>query len=234
MGARLALSEIVENYWKVLATVESLAQHSGAQLVLASKEQSAERLNAIIASANQRGVIPHFGENYLQELEEKLPLLQGDFKLHFIGALQSNKVKKAVKIFDVIQTAGSEKLLRIISDEAVKAGKVQKIYLQVNISNDDQKAGFAAEELNPALFQMISELAGLDLQGLMTITKFYAEPEEARPDFFALAQIAADLEKSGHVQGRLHLSMGMSADYQVALACGADLVRVGTAVFGQR
>jgi pyridoxal phosphate enzyme (YggS family) len=155
-----------------------------------------------------------------------------------IGPLQSNKVKDAVRYSDVIESVHSTRIMLLIAEAARAIGKVQYIFLQVNIGSDPNKSGFAEEEVKPAIELAAVHRDALELVGLMTITPYEEDPELTRRHFTALADVRRDLVNSGLARqfsgGRIALSMGMSADYPVAIEEGADFVRIGTALFGER
>ena len=165
-----------------------------------------------------------FGENYVQEFAEKFPEVRSlaDARFHFIGHLQSNKARLAGELFQAIETVDSEKLARRLND----AGKPLEVMIEVKLSPEGSKTGAAPEEL-PALIEAIRTCPNLQLTGLMTMPPWNPDPETTRPYFRRLAELA-----------RLHqlpgLSMGMSHDLEAAIAEGATMVRVGTAIFGAR
>ena len=197
-------------------------------LVAVSKTVPAERLRAAILA----GLIT-LGENRVQEAADKVPVLPGA-TWHLVGPLQSNKVRRAVELFDVIQSVDSVALgLRVdrLAGE-VRPGSRYPILLQVNVDDDRAKAGFAPAEL-PAALDALAGCAALDLRGLMTIGRLVAGPEEARATFQHLREASERLRADGHPIGS-DLSMGMSDDYHVAVEEGATIVRVGRALFGER
>ncbi len=175
------------------------------------------------------------GENYIQEARPKLDaLIHASVQWHFIGHLQSNKAKYAVRMFDLIHTVDSVKLAAEIDRCAAKAGKVQAILIQVNISAEASKSGVATSEVITTL-QEIHAFNHIRIKGLMTMPPFFDDPERARPYFAALRgfrdQIAA--KKIAGLELN-ELSMGMSGDFETAIEEGATLVRIGTALFGER
>ena len=165
-----------------------------------------------------------FGENYVQEFDEKRSGLTAcdRARFHLIGHLQSNKSKKAAEIFDVIQTVDSAKLARRLNDE----GKRLDVMIEVKLSAEEAKAGAAPEEV-PALIEAIHGCANLNLLGLMTMPPWSDDAEPSRPYFARLRELAAANQLTG-------LSMGMSHDLEVAIEEGATIVRIGTALFGPR
>lgn len=169
-----------------------------------------------------------FGENYAQELVDKAEVLEGleGLEWHFIGHLQRNKAKPVARVGAVVQTVDSARLARALAHRAEAEGRTLDVFLQVDVAGEAQKAGCTPEAL-PSLAAEVRALAGLRCRGLMTIPPFEATPEANRPRFAHLARLARELGVEG-------LSMGMSADLDVAVEEGATLVRVGTAIFGPR
>lgn len=228
---------ISETPWKRLKSVrdslERACERAGREpgevrLVAVSKYQPASAI-AALAAAGQR----LFGENYVQEAAQKQDELQNqELDWHFIGKLQSNKAKYAVGRFSLIHTVDKSKLARTLHKEATKHGVVQPVLLQVNIGCEPQKAGVSLEELEPLAAQAAS-LDGLDVQGLMCMPPLCQDGDEARPYFRRLAELRETLRQRLGL-ALPHLSMGMSADFTQAIEEGATLVRVGTALFGQR
>ena len=199
------------------------------RLVAVSKKISLEKIQ-IVASQGQT----LFGENYIQEAKTKIETMgTSDLEWHFIGHLQSNKAKYAVRYFDLIHSVDSLKLARAISREAAKNNRIQSILLQVNLAGEASKSGVVAKDaFNLAL--EIQSLSNISLKGLMTMPPFHADPEETRPFFKALYNLHAQIRKNLGSSKFTELSMGMSADFEVAIQEGATLVRVGTAIFGPR
>jgi len=176
-----------------------------------------------------------FGENYIQEAREKVGALSGSgAQWHFIGHLQSNKAKYAVKLFDLIHSVDSPKLARELNKQAAKIDKVQPVLVQVNISAEATKSGTSSEEAVD-LVKAISDLPNLSLQGLMTMPPFFDDPDRARPYFRELRQLRDYIHQLA-IDGISmdELSMGMTGDFEAAIVEGATLVRIGTAIFGER
>jgi len=191
------------------------------QLVAVSKTFDAAAIRPAI-SAGQRV----FGENRVQESQSKWPELKAEtpgIELHLIGPLQSNKAVDAVALFDVIETVDREKIARAIADEMKRQGKTVRLYVQVNTGLEPQKAGIAPDD-TAAFVDLCRKELGLSIEGLMCIPP---ADENPGPHFALLAKLAkkAGVEK---------LSMGMSSDYEIAVAFGATSVRVGSAIFGAR
>ncbi len=174
-----------------------------------------------------------FGENYVQEAEEKIRAFPAA-EWHLIGKLQRNKVKKAVALFSWIQTVDSLGLLSEISRRAGEAGKVVPVLLEVNLAGEGSKAGTAPEEL-PALIEAAPGFPGIRLRGLMAIPPWTEDPEESRPYFKRLRELFEEFAPWGGAgPGWTELSMGMSNDFEAAIEEGATMIRVGTAIFGSR
>lgn len=198
-----------------------------------SKKQEVARIQEYLDLRHSVQSLPLLGENYVQEYEGKSAQLAGIREVHLIGPLQSNKVKKAVQLFDVIQSIHSFDRLREVNRAAESIGKTQRIFLQVNVSDDSAKSGFEAGDLLATLGDHLPNLSSVRIEGLMTITKLYDDSELARPDYRSLRELGRLLEDKLSI-GPLSLSMGMSDDFEVAIEEGATLVRIGTALFGPR
>jgi pyridoxal phosphate enzyme (YggS family) len=198
------------------------------QLVAATKTQPVSLIHKAIEAGV--GIV---GENYIQEAQEKFAALSTpSIHWHFIGHLQSNKAKYAVRMFDLIHSVDSIKLSGEIDKQARKAGKIQKLLLQVNISQESSKSGIA-QERTLELIRTISSYPNIQVQGLMTMPPYFDAPERARPYFAALRQLRDQLQQDLGMPLK-ELSMGMTGDFEVAIEEGATLVRVGTAIFGER
>ncbi len=206
-----------------IATAAEEAERRPAEvaLVAVSKTHPAEAVAAAIAAGQKI-----FGENRVQEAQAKFPSLKAlypDLELHLIGPLQSNKTREAVALFDVIESVDREKLARAIADETKKQNRHPKLFIQVNIGEEPQKAGIAPAEVD-AFVTLCRDELGLKIDGLMCIP-----PADKHPaPFFAL------LREMAKRNGLNQLSMGMSGDYETAIQFGATHVRVGTAIFGAR
>jgi PLP dependent protein len=176
-----------------------------------------------------------FGENYIQEAEEKYAELGGQVQLHFIGHLQSNKAHIAARIFQMIETVDRLKLALMLSRHLLQSGRTMDILVQVNIGRDEKKSGVAPEDAE-VLLQQIAALPALRIRGLMTMPPYSEEPESGRPYFRELRHLAEGFKNKSlfYDDNCVELSMGMSNDYPVAIEEGATLVRVGTAIFGHR
>jgi pyridoxal phosphate enzyme (YggS family) len=188
---------------------------------------SAER----VAAAVEAGLTT-LGENRVQEAEAKVPVVHGA-TWHLIGPLQSNKARRAVETFDVIESVDSLDLARRLDRLAAERGTTPRpVLLQVNVDADEAKAGFAPAELERELPDILA-LDRLEVRGLMTVGRLVATPEGARPTFVALRELHDRLRARSSGLGP-DLSMGMSDDYAIAVEEGATIVRVGRALFGAR
>jgi pyridoxal phosphate enzyme (YggS family) len=175
-----------------------------------------------------------FGENRVQEARGKIPAVTHRARWHMVGHLQTNKAKDAVRLFDLIQSVASPKLAREISRQAEQIGKTQDVLVQVNTTGEVQKSGCGVEDVD-RLAELVNELPALRLQGLMTIGPFVEDTERIRAAFRILR--AAFDRLAGTDWGRScmkYLSMGMTGDYEIALEEGANMLRIGTAIFGPR
>ncbi|NML75523.1 YggS family pyridoxal phosphate-dependent enzyme [Rhizobium sp. S-51] len=203
------------------AAVEANRKPDSVQLVAVSKTFDADDVRPVIATGQRV-----FGENRVQEAQGKWPALKAEtdgLELHLIGPLQSNKAADAVALFDVIETVDREKIARALAEEGKRQGRAPRFYVQVNTGLEPQKAGIAPDDVD-AFVRLCRDEIGLPVEGLMCIPP---ADENPGPHFALLARIAArnGLEK---------LSMGMSGDFETAIAFGATSVRVGSAIFGSR
>ncbi|MBR0040147.1 MAG: YggS family pyridoxal phosphate-dependent enzyme [Oscillospiraceae bacterium] len=227
---------IAENVAVVKNNIAAAAARAGRDpgeilLVAASKTNGAERVREAIAAG-----VDACGENRVQEMLEKAAL--GAYEgapLHFIGHLQKNKVKHVVGLCSLIHGVDSIELLRQIDREAAKKGLVQDLLLEINIAAEASKSGFAPEEL-PAALADAGELKNLRVRGLMAIPPICGPSgEENRQYFVRMKQLFVDNCEKKYDNVRMDfMSMGMSGDYETAIECGANMVRVGTAIFGAR
>ena len=200
------------------------------RLVAVSKTVAAD----IVKEAIEAGVTI-LGENYVQEARDKFnALVQYPVSWHFIGHLQSNKAKYAVRLFDLIHSVDSLKLARELDKQAAKVDKTQQILVQVNISAEDTKSGISADEA-PRLVAEIGRLKNIAVKGLMTMPPYFYQPEKVQPFFAALRNLRDQMREQSLPDVSLdELSMGMTGDFEVAIKEGATLVRIGTAIFGER
>ncbi|TCK06466.1 YggS family pyridoxal phosphate-dependent enzyme [Phorcysia thermohydrogeniphila] len=200
----------------------------GVQILAATKTRTPEE----IKEAFEAG-IRLFGENRVQEARDKIPVLKElPAEWHMIGHLQTNKVKYAVKLFDVIETVDRQKLVDELEKRLSQLGKVMRVFIEVKLSPEETKHGCSPEEVEP-LARYILGKEHLKLEGLMTVPPYLDDPEDVRPYFKKLREIRDRLQDSLGVP-LPQLSMGMSHDFEVAIEEGATIVRIGTAIFGER
>ncbi|MEK7246058.1 MAG: YggS family pyridoxal phosphate-dependent enzyme [Pseudomonadota bacterium] len=217
---------VAANLAHVRARIEAAARACGRDpqeitLVAVSKTHGPGPIRALIAAGTSV-----FGENRVQEAEEKWPALKAEFpgvRLHLIGPLQSNKVKRAVQLFDVIETVDRPKIARALAEEMARVGRRPACMIEVNTGEEARKSGIWPAAID-AFVRECRETYNLPVEGLMCIPP---ADEEAALHFGLLAEMARR-------NGLRHLSMGMSADFEIAVAFGATHVRIGTAIFGPR
>ncbi len=218
------MASIKENVERILKELPA-----GVELVAAAKTKTpAEILEAVEAG------IKIIGENYVQEAAEAFAVVGRGGKWHFIGHLQTNKAKKAVEIFDMIETVDSPDLAREIDKRSRNAGKVMPVLIEINSGEEGQKFGVRPKDVE-ALIREIAPLQNIRIEGLMTMGPFEGDPEDARP-YFKITKQLFDAFKALALPGveMKWLSMGMTNSYPVAIEEGANMVRIGTKIFGPR
>jgi pyridoxal phosphate enzyme (YggS family) len=226
------VTQVAQNLAAVNRRLAEAARQAGrdpatVRLVAVSKTVAAASLSQAVAAGQRL-----FGENYVQEAKGKIAALGPGLSWHLIGSLQTNKAREAVALFDLIHAVDRLKLAEALESAAARLGKVQAVLLQVNLAGEAGKSG-AAPEAVPELLKAAAGLPHLEVAGLMTMPPWFADPEAARPFFRALRELRDRLRTLVDLP-LPELSMGMSGDYEVAVAEGATLVRVGTAIFGPR
>ena len=221
---------IAENVAAVRARIEAAAQGRRVLLVAASKMNDAGRVREAVAAG-----VDACGENRVQELVEKNA--QGAYTgrpLHFIGHLQKNKIKYLVGVADLIESVDSAELLTLIDRRAEKLDVVQDVLLEVNIGREEAKSGLAPEDVVKTV-EFAVPLAHVRVRGLMAIPPAADSPDKTRPYFAAMRELFIDLAEKKYDNTPMDfLSMGMSGDFEAAIAEGANMVRVGSAIFGAR
>jgi len=201
----------------------------GVELVAAAKTRSpVEILEAVEAG------VRIIGENYVREAEEAYKVIGGMVKWHFIGHLQRNKVKKAIKIFDMIESVDSVAIAIEIDKYCARAGKVMPILIEVNSGREIQKSGVLPEDAE-SLIRQIASMKNIKVEGLMTMGPRFGDPQESRPYFIETMRVFQQIKglNIANVQMQ-YLSMGMSNSYKVAIEEGANIVRIGSNIFGER
>lgn len=215
---------IKENVSKILQELPE-----GVSLVGAAKTRTPQE----ILEAVEAG-LEIIGENYVQEAERAFQVVGGKAKWHMIGHLQSNKAKNAVRVFDLIETVDSIKLARAIDRACGNIDKVMLILMEINSGEESQKAGVMPEDAI-SLARDMSELNNIKLMGLMTMGPFAGDPEDSRPYFQKTKKLFEEIKEMDLPGVEMkYLSMGMSNSYKVALEEGANVVRIGTKLFGER
>lgn len=196
-------------------------------LVTVSKTHPLEKIKELYDTG-----VRIFGENRVQELVMKAEILPKDIQWHLIGHLQTNKVKQVLPFVHTIQSIDSEKLLEIINNEAVEIGSSPQIYLQVKIAKEESKFGLTFSEAKKILEQANSgQYPAINITGLMGMATFTDDKQQIRDEFQSLANFFRDYKDKF---GLKKLSMGMSGDYKLAVECGSNSVRIGSAIFGER
>lgn len=212
-----------------IATASAKAQRAAdaVELVAVSKKQDAEKVRAVYDCGQTI-----FGESRVQEARVKIPLLPAAVRWHFIGRLQKNKIRHALPLFELFHSVDSLALAQEMERIADEAGVRPRVLLEVNLAGEGSKLGFAPDKLRAEMETLLA-LGRLEIEGLMTIPPLAPAAEDSRRYFVMLRELRDALEKEFDVK-LPQLSMGMSNDYAVAIEEGATLVRVGTAIFGER
>ena len=233
MTEKLSVSELTENYNAVKKRLSAALQKAGrpenaVTLLAATKTVDPETINRAIELG-----ITHIGENRVQELLSKYSFIN-PVHSHFIGHLQTNKVKDIIDKVEMIESVDSLKLAKEISKQAGKHGLVMNILAEINIGGEESKSGFAPEDAENAVKE-IAKLPNIHIKGLMCIPPVANMPEEARKYFRKMYKLFLDIGAKNIDNSCMGvLSMGMSGDFDIAVSEGANLVRVGTSLFGKR
>jgi PLP dependent protein len=226
--------DVAANYREILSRINEAAAQCGRnpndiKLLGASKSQSFEAIRAAIGAG-----LKLIGENYVQEAKERKERISQSVEWHMIGHLQRNKAKAAIELFDVIESLDNLALARALDKEARKRAKTVRIFVEVNLGNEESKSGIAKEQLI-ALVEGMATLPSLRVAGLMTVPPFRKNLNDVRPYFRELSELREKLNELRLPNVDLgELSMGMTHDYTVAIEEGATIVRIGTALFGPR
>jgi pyridoxal phosphate enzyme (YggS family) len=223
-----------ENIKSIWSRIEKAAAKIGKsqkdiKLVAVTKTVEVEKIKEAIKCG-----IQIIGENRVQEAESKFDQITEKVEKHLVGHLQTNKAKKAVELFDLIQSVDSQHLAQEVSKRADQMGKVMDVLVEINTSGEKTKFGIDPDEVF-SLIKSISHLEGIKIRGLMTIGLLSDNPEDTRPCFRKLKSIFERIKSENipHVEMR-YLSMGMTNDFEVAIQEGANMVRIGTGIFGPR
>ena len=239
-GVRVAVSQarqqqIIENNIEVIQfRINQAAQRSGRtldqiQLVAIGKNHSVSCIQAAIDAG-----LTDLGENRVQEAKSKKQLIDSKVRWHLVGHLQTNKAKAALDIFDLIHSVDRLRLMNRIQELAKISNRKVKVLIQVNTSAEPSKFGIMPEQIRP-FFDQVASLDRVAICGLMTIARFSTDPETCRPYFRQLRALMAQVSEQNYPNFQAkYLSMGMSNDFEVAIEEGANLIRIGTAIFGNR
>ena len=215
---------IKQNVQKLLSELPD-----GVELVAAAKARQPEEIMEVVESG-----VKIIGENYVQEAEGAYEVVGNKAKWHFIGHLQKNKVKKAVKIFDMVETVDSDEIAKELDKRCAQISKIMPVLIELNSGREEQKLGVIPEDAEK-LIKEISSLQNIKVMGLMTMGPRFGNPEDSRPYFVETRKIFEQIKKLNLPNVEMkYLSMGMTNSYQIALEEGANIVRIGTKIFGER
>ncbi|MGZ5504142.1 MAG: YggS family pyridoxal phosphate-dependent enzyme [Chthoniobacterales bacterium] len=224
--------DIAANLERVRGKISAALEKSGRkaddlQLIAVSKKQDAEKVRAAFDAGQAI-----FGESRVQEARAKIPLLPSAVRWQFIGHLQKNKIRHALPLFELFHSIDSLDLAQAMERIADEEGVRPRVLLEVNVAGEGSKIGFAPDKLREHMETLLG-LVRLNIEGLMCIPPLAPDAEDSRPYFVMLRELRDELEREFKMK-LAELSMGMSHDYEVAIEEGATLVRVGTAIFGER
>ena len=226
------MSSIADNLDRVLEKIASAAANSGRsaddiELVAITKTHPAEKVREAIEAGQTL-----FGESRVQEARAKIPELPSNLRWHFVGHLQKNKVRQALQLFEMIHSVDSFALAQDVDRIAQEEGSHPRVLLEVNVAGEGSKFGFTPVHLREQMEALLA-LPRLSIEGLMCIPPLAGESEDSRKFFVQLRELRHSLEKEFNIK-LPQLSMGMTQDFPIAIKEGATLVRVGTAIFGER
>ena len=225
--------EIIKNNLEIInekikkAALKVSRNSKGIKLVAVTKTATIEQIKEAISIG-----VKIIGENKVQEAKEKYQILSADIEWHLVGHLQTNKVKYAVEIFDLIHSVDSIKLAKEIDKRSLQFGMITNVLVEVNVSGEETKYGIKPEEVEPFLKE-ISEFSRTRVRGLMTIAPIAEDKEEVRPYFRKLRELFEKIKSKNIKNVKMdHLTMGMTEDFEVAVEEGANMVRIGRGIFG--
>jgi len=202
---------------------------SDIMLVVAVKGRTVEEVQEAIESG-----IKYIGENYLQEAERKYPLIGKVVRWHFIGHIQKRKSKKIVELFDMVETLDSIEIAEELDSASLQFGKVTPVLVEINSGREPQKSGLMPENVE-SFIKKVSRFRNIKIRGLMTIGPLFGNTEKLRPYFIETRKLFEDIKKKNIQNVEMEfLSMGMSSSYKVAIEEGANIIRIGTLIFGPR
>ncbi|HQL89799.1 MAG TPA: YggS family pyridoxal phosphate-dependent enzyme [Syntrophales bacterium] len=229
------MSEVRENILRVRERIAAAAARAGrdpagVRLMGVTKTVGDDRIRQAIEAG-----IDIIGENYVQEARRKIELMGKSVEWHFIGHLQTNKAKYAVRLFDMIHSVNRVSLAEELNRRAAAAGVVCRVLIEVNLAGEESKSGASPEEAPGLIRTIAAGMPSLSIQGLMTMAPWYDDPERARPCFAGLRMLRDRIAAENIPNVTLReLSMGMTDDFEVAVEEGATIVRIGRAIFGER
>jgi len=198
-------------------------------LVVAVKGRTVEEVQEAIESG-----IKYIGENYLQEAERKYPLIGKVVRWHFIGHIQKRKSKKIVELFDMVETLDSIEIAEELNSASLQFGKVTPVLVEINSGREPQKSGLMPENVE-SFIKKVSRFRNIKIRGLMTMGPLFGNTEKLRPYFIETRKLFEDIKKKNIQNVEMEfLSMGMSSSYKVAIEEGANIIRIGTLIFGPR
>jgi hypothetical protein len=225
--------EIIKNNLEIInekikkAALKVNRNPKGIKLVAVTKTATIEQIKEAISAG-----VEIIGENKIQEAKEKYQILTTDIEWHLVGHLQTNKVKYAIEIFDLIHSVDSIKLAKEIDRRSLQFGMITNVLVEVNVSGEETKYGIKPEEVKPFLKE-ISEFSRIKVRGLMTIAPITEVKEKVRPYFRKLSELSKEIKSKNIKNVKMdYLSMGMSEDFEVAIEEGANIVRIGRGIFG--
>ncbi len=225
--------EIIKNNLEIInekikkAALKANRNPQEIKLVAVTKTATIEQIKEAISAG-----VKIIGENKVQEAKEKYQILSADIEWHLVGHLQTNKVKYAVEIFDLIHSVDSIKLAKEIDRRSLQFGMITNVLVEVNVSGEETKYGIKPEEVEPFLKE-ISEFSRTRVRGLMTIAPIAEDKEEVRPYFRKLRELFKEIKSKNIKNVKMdYLSMGMTEDFEVAVEEGANMVRIGRGIFG--
>ena len=225
--------EIIKNNLEIInekikkAALKANRNPQEIKLVAVTKTATIEQIKEAISAG-----VKIIGENKVQEAKEKYQILSADIEWHLVGHLQTNKVKYAIEIFDLIHSVDSIKLAKEIDKRSLQFGMITNVLVEVNVSGEETKYGIKPEEVEPFLKE-ISEFSRTRVRGLMTIAPIAEDKEEVRPYFRKLRELFKEIKSKNIKNVKMdYLSMGMTEDFEVAVEEGANMVRIGRGIFG--
>jgi pyridoxal phosphate enzyme (YggS family) len=224
--------DIGANLKNVRQRIRTAAQRAGRDPDEITLLAVSKRIDRARIEAGVHAGVHALGESRVQDAEQKIPDIEGDVEWHFIGPLQSNKAAMAARLFDVIHSVRRASLVPRLATSAAAADRTVRIYVQIEPSAEPLPA--ATIEHTEAMCRTVKQSDGLQLEGVMTMAPYDPDPEASRPYFVTLRRLRDDVAAAAPELPPLGLSMGMSGDFEVAIEEGATIVRVGTAVFGER